>query len=96
MKTNTIVSQLDPRGNILDRFVLRGIHHSVDSLVLERSVERLCPSVVPAHSRAPHRGANAIGVEVVQELECVVFLGLGEFFWLFVFGGVVGGACRLV
>ena len=25
-----------------------------------------------------------------------MFLGLGEFFWLFVFGGVVGGACRLV
>ena len=25
-----------------------------------------------------------------------MFLGLGEFFWLFVFGGVVGGAYRLV
>ena len=68
MKTDMIVSQLDPRGNILDRLVLRGIHHPVDSLVLERSVERLCPSIVPAHSRTSHRGANAIGVEVIQEL----------------------------
>ena len=54
VKANMIASQLDPRGNIVDRLVLRGIHHSVDSLVLESSVERLCPSVVPAHPRAPH------------------------------------------
>ena len=67
MKASMIVSQLDPRGNIVHCLVLRGIHHSVDSLVLERGVERLCPSVVPAHPRTPHRRANTIGVEVVQE-----------------------------
>ena len=57
MKTSMIVSQLDPRGNILDRLVLRGIHHSVDSLILERGVERLkpkrCPSTPPY---APPKG----------------------------------------
>ena len=45
-----IVSQLDPRGNILDRLILRGIHHSVDSLVLERGVERLKPTHPPSHA----------------------------------------------
>ena len=34
-----IVSQLDPQGNILDRLVLRGIHHPMDPLILERGSE---------------------------------------------------------
>ena len=34
-----IISQLDPRGNITDRLALGGIHHSVDSLILERGNE---------------------------------------------------------
>ena len=48
------VSKLDPRGNIVHRFVLRWVYHPVHSFILERSVERFRPSVVPAHSRAPH------------------------------------------
>ena len=62
-----IVSQLDPRGNILDRLVLRRIHHSVDPLILECGVEGFRPCIVPAHPRTPHRGTNAIGPEMVQE-----------------------------
>ena len=62
-----IVCQLDPRGNILDRLILRGIHHSVDSLILERGIERLRPRIVPAHPRTSHRGANPVTLEVIQE-----------------------------
>ena len=63
-----IVSQLDPRGNIVDRLVLRGVHHSIHSLVLERGVEGFCPRIVPAHSGPPHGRADTIGLQVVQEL----------------------------
>ena len=62
-----IVSQLDPRGNILDGLVLRGVHYLVDPLILERGVEGLRLSVVPAHPRAPHRWANPMTLEVIQE-----------------------------
>ena len=47
MKADMIVSRLDPRGNILDRLVLRGIHHPVDPLILQCGVERLRPGTHP-------------------------------------------------
>ena len=62
-----IVSQLDPRGNIVHRFVLRWAYHPVYSLIFERGVERLRPRIVPANPRAPHRRPNPITLEVVQE-----------------------------
>lgn len=34
-----IVSQLDPRGNIVDRLLSRGVRHSMHSLILERGVK---------------------------------------------------------
>ena len=34
-----IVSQLDLRGNIVDRLTFRGIHYSIHSFILERGVE---------------------------------------------------------
>ena len=39
----------------------------MDSLILQRSIERLHPSIVPAHPRTPHRGTNPITLEVIQE-----------------------------
>ena len=62
-----IVSQLDPRGDILDRLVLGWIHHSVDPFILERGIERLRPSTVPAYPRTPHRRTIPTESEVVQE-----------------------------
>lgn len=51
-----IVFRLYPWGDIVDRFILRGVHHSKDPLILERGVEGLCPRIVPARFRTPHRG----------------------------------------
>ena len=67
MKTLVIASQFDPGGSILDSLVNPGVDHAVDSFILERGVERLCPCIVLAHPRTPYRGTNAVGVEVVQE-----------------------------
>ena len=39
----------------------------------------------------PQRYASLL-LSPVATVGCVVFLGLGEFFWLFVFEGLVGGA----
>ena len=47
VKANMIASQLDPRGNIVDRLVLRGIHHPVDPLILQCGVEGLRPGTHP-------------------------------------------------
>ena len=33
------VSQLDPRGNIVHRLVLRGVHHQMDPFVLQCGIE---------------------------------------------------------
>lgn len=49
-----IASQFDPRDNILDRLILGWVHHPMGPLILERCVERLRTSAVPAHSRVPH------------------------------------------
>ena len=63
-----IVSQLNPRDNITDRFPSRGVHHPVGSLILQGSVKRLRPGIVTAHPRTLHERADTIGIQVVQEL----------------------------
>lgn len=62
-----VVSQLYPRGNIPNRLILREVHHPMDPLILERGIERLRPSTVPAYPRTPHRRTNPTESEVVQE-----------------------------
>ena len=56
MKAYVIVSLLDPRGNIVDRLALRGIHHPMHPFVLERGIEGFRPGIVPAHSGTPTDG----------------------------------------
>ena len=63
-----IVSQLDPRGNIVDRLLSRGVHHSMHSLILERGVKLIPPTHLSQHTPVrTHGRPDTIGLQVVQE-----------------------------
>jgi len=63
-----IIFQLDPGGNIAYRFVLGGVYHLADPLVLQYGVEGFCPGVVPAYSGPARGGENAIVFQVPRKL----------------------------
>ena len=63
-----IVSQLDPRGNVLDRLVFGWVHTIRWTLsFLSVALNDSAHAPTQSRPRTPHRGVNTIGVEVVQE-----------------------------